>query len=431
MTATIVPQKSTFLRSARTTPTDRFCRRLLINTLARLTEDRIDLHHNGDVYQWGAAASDTALSAHVKVNHMKFFSSAVLGGSLGAGEAYMAGHWTSDDLTALIRILIRNQAVLERLDSRWARLSQPIQRVVHWLRKNTLPQSRRNIRAHYDLGNTFYKLFLDDTMTYSCGIFETSASTLKEASLAKYDRICRKLHLSPKDHLLEIGTGWGGFAVHAARHYGCRVTTTTISQNQYRYAARLIHTKGLEDKITLLRRDYRDLRGTFDKLVSIEMIEAVGHQFLPAFFDVCSRRLKPDGQMLLQAITIRDHLFAQHKKSVDFIKRYIFPGSCIPSVAAMSRALARRTDLKITHLEDITPHYAKTLRHWRERFESQRDRVRRLGFSEEFIRMWRFYLSYCEAGFAEQYIGNVQMLLSKPQSQPLPLFSTGRGAMSE
>jgi cyclopropane-fatty-acyl-phospholipid synthase len=292
----------------------------------------------------------------------------------------------------------------------------------HFLNKNTRRGSRENILVHYDLGDDFYKLFLDETLTYSCGIFETEDSSLKDASDAKYDRICQKLRLGGGDHVLEIGTGWGGFAIHAARHYDCRVTTTTISDNQHQLAAQRFADAGLTDKITLLKQDYRDLSGRFDKLVSIEMIEAVGHHFLDTFFRVCSERLKPDGIFLLQAITIRDQVFEKHKRSVDFIKRFIFPGSCIPSITAISRSIARATDLKLFHLEDITPHYARTLREWRRRFFDNIDAVRDLGFSEAFIRMWEYYLCYCEGGFAERYIGDVQMLFTKPLSRPAPLL---------
>jgi cyclopropane-fatty-acyl-phospholipid synthase len=278
-----------------------------------------------------------------------------------------------------------------------------------------------NIAAHYDLGNDFYALFLDRTMTYSSGLFESPDATLEEASLAKYDRICRKLTLSSRDHVLEIGTGWGGFALHAATNYGCRVTTTTISRAQQDFARERIRGAGLEGRVDVLLQDYRNLTGKYDKLVSIEMIEAVGHHYLNAFFNACSGLLKDDGEMLLQAITIRDQVFDRHKRSVDFIKRYIFPGSCIPSVAAISLAVARVTDLRLFHLEDITPHYARTLQAWRRKFFDNLEEVRKLGYPETFIRMWEYYLSYCEAGFAERYLGDAQMLFTKPLSRKEPL----------
>ena len=295
-----------------------------------------------------------------------------------------------------------------------ARLTARFYKIYHYVRKNTKARSRKNILAHYDLGNGFYELFLDETMTYSCGIFQRADSTLREASEEKYDRICRKLKLTTGDRVMEIGSGWGGFAVHAAKNYGVSVTTTTISDDQHQFAANRFKTAGLKDRITLLKKDYRDLRGRFDKLVSIEMIEAVGHHFYQTFFQTCSRLLKDDGMMALQAITIRDQIFKRHKRSVDFIKRYIFPGSCIPSITAISNAVAKATDLQLVDLEDITPHYAKTLKEWRRRFFANINKVRALGFSDTFIRMWEYYLCYCEGGFAERYIGNVQLVFAKP-----------------
>jgi len=326
----------------------------------------------------------------------------------------MEGLWSADDLTMVMRILALNQKAFEDMEKGLARLTAPVYKFYHYVRKNTKVGSRKNILAHYDLGNDFYALFLDETMTYSCGIFEQENSTLREASEAKYDRICRKLQLAPGDRVVEIGTGWGGFAMHAARNYGVHVTTTTISDEQYLFAQDRIKSTGLQDRITLLKKDYRDLGGKFDKLVSIEMIEAVGHQYLTDFFRTCSRLLKDDGLMALQAITIGDQIFDRHKRSVDFIKRYIFPGSCIPSITAISNAIARATDLRLVHLEEITPHYARTLREWRRRFFANISKVRALGFSETFVRMWEYYLCYCEGGFAERYIGDVQIIFAKP-----------------
>jgi cyclopropane-fatty-acyl-phospholipid synthase len=326
----------------------------------------------------------------------------------------MAGDWTCDDLTGLIRIILQNPELFLELDRGWARLTAPLHKAYHFLNRNTPQGSRRNITAHYDLGNDFYGLFLDETLTYSCGIFEKGKCTLADASRAKYDRICRKLSLGPDDRLMEIGTGWGGFAIHAASQYGCRVTTTTISPRQHELARKRVQEAGLGDRVEVRLQDYRDLRGKFDKLVSIEMIEAVGHQFLNTFFRCCSGLLKEDGMMALQAITIPDQFYDRHSRSVDFIKRYIFPGSCIPSVEAICRAVAKTTDLRLFHLEDITPHYARTLRTWRERFFDRLPEVRAMGFSDSFIRMWEFYLCYCEASFAERYNGDVQMIFTKP-----------------
>jgi cyclopropane-fatty-acyl-phospholipid synthase len=375
-------------------------------------------------WAFGQGEEAASLTARIRVQDPRFYWKALVGGSVGAGEAYMAGWWSAEDLTALLRLALRNQAFFRGLDRGWAWLSEPANRLFHFLRRNTRRGSRGNIRAHYDLGNDFYALFLDDTLTYSCGIFDRSDSSLRDASLAKYDRICRKLRLSAGDRVLEIGTGWGGFAIHAAGQYGCHVTTTTISRAQHELAVKRVADAGLCDRVELRLDDYRDLRGRYDKLVSIEMIEAVGHHYLEDFFRCCSDRLKPDGVMLLQAITIADRAYERHTRSVDFIKRYIFPGSCIPSVAAMMGAVARSTDLRLVHLEDITPHYARTLRAWRDQFLHNSDAVRSLGYSDAFIRMWEFYLRYCEAGFAERYLGDVQMLFTKPLWRGEPILST-------
>ena len=347
--------------------------------------------------------------------HPQTYADAAFGGTVGGGEAFMRGHWRSDDLTSLIRLFIVNREVLETMEGGAAIATAPLRRVLHWLNRNSPDGSRRNIAAHYDLGNDLFALFLDETMAYSCGIFEHDDSTLHEAQIAKFERICRKLHLSPSDHLLEIGTGWGGLAIHAATRYGCRVTTTTISREQHDWAAERVRAAGVSDRVTLLLDDYRDLRGRYDKLVSVEMIEAVGHQFLDTYTARCSQLLEPHGAMLLQAITIQDQLYEQALGSVDFIQRFIFPGSFIPSVTAITDSVRRATDMKIFHLEDIGPHYATTLRAWRERFFARLDDVRRLGYPEEFIRMWHFYLCYCEGGFRERQLGDVHMLLTKPR----------------
>jgi cyclopropane-fatty-acyl-phospholipid synthase len=403
-------------------PLERLARRLLLGRLAALRHGTLTLR-DGDVERRFGDATDFPVAATVTVHDPTFYGAVVYGGTVGAGESYMAGAWTTDDLTSVIRIILRNQEVLEAMDSRLTRLAAvPVQKLFHALHRNTPRGSRANIAAHYDLGNDFYRLFLDDTLTYSCGIFETPASTLREASVAKYDRLCRKLGLRPEHHVLEIGTGWGGFALHAAGTYGCRVTTTTISKEQFELASRRVAEAGLTERVQLLQTDYRELDGKFDRLVSIEMIEAVGHHYLETFFRCCADRLQPEGVMALQAITIRDQVYDRHIGEVDFIKRHVFPGSCIPSVAAMLRVIARGSDLRLFHLEDITPHYATTLRLWRERFFAARDQVLALGFDEVFIRLWDFYLSYCEAGFAERYIGDVQMILTKPLCRMAPIL---------
>jgi cyclopropane-fatty-acyl-phospholipid synthase len=316
---------------------------------------------------------------------------------------------------------VANREQMNRLDSRWSLVSRPLLKLFHWAHRNSRNGSARNIAAHYDLGNPLYQLMLDETMAYSCALFPRADSTLAEGSTAKFDAVCRKLDLKPTDHVLEIGTGWGGFAIHAVQKYGCRITTTTISAAQRDFAVERIAALKLQDRITVLLQDYRDLDGEYDKVVSIEMVEAVGAPFLDGYFKHCSRLLKPDGAMLLQAITIQDQFYEQALKSVDFIQRYVFPGSFIPSVQALSKSLAKATDLKVFHLEDIGPHYARTLRLWRERFFQNLAAVRELGYSESFVRLWEYYLCYCEGGFTERQLGTVQMLLTKPGCRRAPL----------
>ncbi|WP_347279316.1 cyclopropane-fatty-acyl-phospholipid synthase family protein [Plasticicumulans sp.] len=338
-----------------------------------------------------------------------------LRGTVGVGEAYVDGGWRADDLTALVRLFVLNKPVMDGMERGLARLALPLLKLWHWLHPNTRHGSRANIAAHYDLGNAFYQTFLDETLMYSCALFEHPGMSLAEASQAKNERICRKLGLRAGDHVLEIGTGWGGFALHAAGRHGCRVTTTTISREQYELARERVAAAGLGNRVTVLFEDYRELAGRYDQLVSIEMIEAVGHRWFDTYFRTCSRLLAPDGQMLLQAITIRDQEYARTKRSVDFIQRHVFPGGCLPSVQALADTVARVTDLRALHLEDIGPHYATTLRHWRERFLANLDRVRALGFDDTFLRLWEYYLAYCEGGFAERYLGTVQLLLAKPE----------------
>jgi cyclopropane-fatty-acyl-phospholipid synthase len=353
----------------------------------------------------------------LQILNTQFYGEVVFGGSIGAGEAYMLGYFRCDHLTDLIRLMVRNQALLDGIENSLAKLTKPLQKWLHRINKNTHQGSRRNIAAHYDLGNEFFALMLDPTMMYSSAIFKTPKQSLEQASLLKLDSICKKLALQPSDHVLEIGTGWGGFAIYAAQHYGCKVTTTTISQQQYDLALKRIQQAGLADKIKVLLCDYRNLTGEYDKLVSIEMIEAIGHQFYDTYFAQCSRLLKPHGMMLLQAITIVDQRYASALKSVDFIQRYIFPGSCIPSVTAMLDSITRSSDMRLFDLQDIGPHYATTLARWRANFFEHIEAVRQLGYPETFIRMWEFYLCYCEGGFAERALGDVHMLLVKPENR--------------
>jgi cyclopropane-fatty-acyl-phospholipid synthase len=393
---------------------ERFARRMVLSRLEKLEVGQVVVSERGEHAMFGQLTDDFPLTAQLRVNDPRFYTDLAFGGSIGAGEAFINGYWASNELTDLLQILIRNQDVLEQMDTGLAKLNAPLQKVLHAMNRNTRKGSRKNISAHYDLGNDFYQLWLDRTMMYSCGYFETQDATLEEASIEKLDRICRKLDLGPQDRVIEIGTGWGGFAIHAAKHYGCHVTTTTISRQQHDYAAQAIRDAGLEERITLLFSDYRDLEGTYDKLVSIEMIEAVGHEYHDTYFRKCCELLKPDGQMLLQAITIADQRYDNYKTSVDFINRYIFPGGCLTSVTDMTRTMTRHTDMRVIHLEDFGVHYAWTLREWHDRFMARLDEVFELGYSESFARMWRFYLAYCESAFLERVIGDVQMLIMRP-----------------
>jgi cyclopropane-fatty-acyl-phospholipid synthase len=371
-----------------------------------IVEDRVR-------HRFGARTAECSFSATIEVTHPQFWADVAFGGSVGAGEAYIYGHWRSDQLVSLIRMMVLNRDVMSGMEGGLAFVTAPLRRILHWMNRNSKDGSQRNIAAHYDLGNDFFQLFLDETMAYSCGIFEREDATLKEASIAKFDAACRKLQLTSNDHLLEIGTGWGGLAIHAAKHYGCRVTTTTISKEQYEFAKQRVAEAGLSGQIELRLDDYRDLQGQYDKLVSIEMIEAVGHHYLENYLAKCSSLLKPHGAMVVQAITIQDQVYEAALKGVDFIQRFVFPGSFIPSVTAIAGALTRVTDLKVFHLEDIGPHYATTLRKWREAFFDKIDQVRALGYSEEFVRLWDYYLCYCEGGFAERQLGDVQILFVK------------------
>lgn len=390
----------------------RWSRKLVLEQLRSLRHGRLSLVEGERRHAFGREAGGA--EPLVEIRDVRFFRALALGGTIGAAEAYMRGWWRCDDLPGLCRLVVANREWMQRTEGGWARSAAPVRWLEHALRRNTRRGSRRNIAAHYDLGNDFFRLFLDSNLMYSCALFPRPDSSLEEASRFKVDRICRRLGLAPQDHLLEIGTGWGGFALHAAREYGCRVTTATISAEQYEAARIRVREAGLAGRIEVILCDYRRLRGTYDKLVSIEMIEAVGHQYWDTYFACCTRLLKPQGLMLLQSIVIADRAYQRARRSVDFIKTYIFPGSCLPSVAAINRSLAASTDMRLLHLEDIGPHYARTLRAWRTRFAAAAQQVRQLGFSQEFIRMWDLYFCYCIGGFEEGYISDVQMLMARP-----------------
>jgi cyclopropane-fatty-acyl-phospholipid synthase len=405
----------------------RLARDLLRRKLADLDHGRLTVRDPWGEWSAGRGAGEARLT----VSDPGFYLDVALEGGLGAARSWMDGLWHSDDLTAVLRLLVRNIDRVDRVEGGSAALAGIAARVRHVLNRNSRNGSRRNIHAHYDLGNELFALFLDESMTYSAGVYEREDATLEEAQRAKLDRICRKLDLGPTDHVLEIGTGWGSFAIHAARHYGCRVTTTTISREQHALASERVREAGLGGRIELLLSDYRDLEGRYDKLVSIEMIEAVGHDYLPDYFATCSRLLRDDGAMLLQGITMPDQRYAGYLKSSDFIQQVVFPGSCCPALTAMLEAVRGHTDLRVAHLEDIGPHYARTLREWRERFDAREAEVRALGYPERFLRMWRYYLCYCEAGFAERYTGDVQLLLEKPARRAAPVLGALGSARAE
>ncbi|MFJ4385774.1 class I SAM-dependent methyltransferase [Pseudomonas sp. NPDC089408] len=387
--------------------------------LGKLRHGHLRLLSHGQQWSFGDAASP--LQAEVEVLDDAAWGLIAGNGSIGAGEAYIHGYWRSPDLALVTRLFVANLEVLDALEGGLARLGRPALRLLHRLNRNSRRGARRNILAHYDLGNTLFEQLLDPTMMYSAAQFEHPGQALEHAQLHKLTRICQKLELSPDDHLLEIGCGWGSLAIHAATHYGCRVTTTTLSEAQYSHTWQRVKALGLEQRVTVLRDDYRDLRGCYDKLVSIEMIEAVGHQYLPDYFRQCATLLKPDGLMLLQAITIRDQRYAQARRSVDFIQRYIFPGGALPSLSVMLEVASRHTALNLVHLEDFGVDYARTLGHWRDNLRQARPVLADLGYDDTFQRLWEFYLCYCQGGFEERAIGVAQLVWAAPQARRAPL----------
>ncbi len=384
----------------------RFAERALHSRLRTLRRGALTLQDGADTSTWGEPAAAPAV---IVVHDRRFYSAVALRGSAGAGDAYAHGWWSSPDLTAVIRLMAANRDVLEGIENGWARLTQPLQRLIHTLNDNTRRGARRNIAAHYDLSNDFFASFLDETLTYSCGHFDRPEATLRDASIAKYDRIAALLDLRSTDRVVEVGCGWGGFAMHAAATYGCHVTATTISAEQYALAAQRIRERGLENRITLLREDYRDLRGRFDKLVSIEMVEAVGHEHFGEYFSTLRGLLHENGRAAIQAITIEPHRYDSARRHVDFLKQYIFPGSCIPSLPVLERH-ASAAGLRTLREDDMGFHYAETLRRWRANLVAAGDRVRALGFDDYTLRLWDFYFAYCEGGFMERSIGVSQLL---------------------
>jgi cyclopropane-fatty-acyl-phospholipid synthase len=395
---------------------DAFLRRRLLAVLAPLREGGLRVRDPlGEVILGDRAG---ALQATVTISDMAFYRKVAAQGSVGAGESYIHGDWHCDDLVALVRLLVRNRDLLDGMERGPARIGGWLLRGWNRLRRNSREGSRRTIAAHYDLGNDFFALFLSPDLMYSSAVFSDAGDSLETASRRKLDRICQQLQLQPGDRVVEIGTGWGGFALHAAQHYGCHVTTTTISAEQHALAAQRVAEAGLQERVTLLMQDYRDLQGQFDKLVSIEMIEAIGAEYLDTYMATLQRLLKPDGVALLQAITIEDQRYEQARRSVDYIKRFVFPGSFIPSINAILAAKTRACDLQLIAQQDFGHSYALTLRAWRQRFLAQLPAVRAQGFDDRFCRLWEFYLAYCEGGFLERSIGVSHLLLARPGYRP-------------
>lgn len=404
------------------TARQRLARELLHRRLNLITRGTIIIDEGDQLFHFGEQTPES-LTAHVIVTHPDFYQSVAYNGSIGGGESYMRQQWHTPDLVALVRIMVLNLPVLQGMDRGKSWVARMLNKALHLRNRNTIHGSKANIAAHYDLSNQFFETFLDPSMMYSSAIFEHQEQSLHEASLNKLTHICERLQLKPDDHLLEIGTGWGSMAIHAAKHYGCRVTSATISQEQYEYACRRVAEEGLDDRVEIILQDYRNLEGQYDKLVSIEMIEAVGHQYFSTYFAKCSSLLKPDGLMLIQAITISDQRYEQSLHSVDFIQRYIFPGGCLPCNAAIASHISRDTDLQIIGLEDITRDYAMTLERWRATFLSKVRDIQAQGFGQDFIRMWDYYLAYCQGGFMERVIHTAQFLMAKPDCRLQPLHA--------
>ena len=390
-----------------------FFKKMFFRKLDYIKNGYIEIDVNDKIQSFGDKKSNE--KAYIKISSDDFFTLIGSGGLNGAAEAYSLGLWECDEIVILIRILTKNKKLMTSFESGFAKLLNPVNKFIHFTRRNSVMGSKRNISAHYDLSNDFYKLWLDSTMTYSCAIFNNKNTSLEDASLEKLDRICRKINLNKNDHLLEIGTGWGSFSLHAAKKYGCSITTTTISDSQYDYALSKIREHNLSNKINLIKKDYRHLEGSYDKIVSIEMIEAVGHDNISTYMSKVSSLLKDNGIFALQGITYNDQNFDIYKNSVDFINKYIFPGACLISISQIMNSLKNHTDLILQDLEDITLHYAKTLNLWRENFHSSKEEIKELGFSENFIRLWDFYLVYCEAGFLEKNIGDYQFIFNKKE----------------
>ena len=405
-------------RSDRPGLLDGLARRLVLGgQLNKLQNGMLIIRDGLENHIFGQQSTGNEIMVTITVKSPRFDGDLAFGGSIGAGEAWMQGYWECDDLVKLVRLMIRNREILDEMEGPLTWFTRPLRKLSHLVNRNTRQGAKRNISAHYDLGNDFFALWLDESMMYSSAVFEPGDISLAQAQHVRLERVCQRLDLNSGDHLVEIGSGWGALAIHAARHYGCKVTTVTISNEQYEWAKQRIEEAGLTDQITIRLQDYRDLDGQYDKLVSLEMIEAIGFDQYDTYFAKCDTLLKPGGRMLIQAITIEDDRFDEYRKNVDFIQRYIFPGSCLPSEREMRASVVRVSAMKVTRVDDIGLHYATTLRHWRRNFFAKIDDVRKLGYTDTFIRMWEFYLCYCEGGFLERSISDIHFIAEKPADQ--------------
>ncbi len=390
---------------------NKFTKKLVLRSLKNISKGTLSIIDGKDRYKFNG---DNTLNAEILVNNSSFYTEILLGGSIGASEAYIHKSWTSNDVTKVIQLMACNQSTMDSMEGPFRFIAAPFLRVLHVLNRNTLYGSKKNIARHYDLSNKFFTLFLDSSMMYSSAIYPNKTSTIETAAEYKLGIICKKLDLKKGHRVIEIGSGWGGFAIYAAKNYGCHITTTTISNEQYKYVREKIKHLKLEKNIKVIFKDYRELTGKYDKLVSIEMIEAVGHKFYDSYFQKVSELLNQNGDALIQAITIRDQRYKQALRSVDFIQKYIFPGSCIPSINAIQNAVTGSGDMVINDVRDIGHHYAKTLMDWRKKFSRNSKDITKLGFDEDFLRMWKFYFCYCEGGFLEKSISALHIHIAKP-----------------
>ena len=399
---------------------DNLSRKLLFSILRVMDDGYVVVNDQKGEFEFGNPESD--LHVEFNVHDHRAYSRVVLGGTIGAAESYVLGQWTCNDLLSVIRLFCRNQSMQIELEKKLAWVTFPYNKIKHLLNRNSISGSRDNISAHYDLGNDLYELFLDPHMQYSSAVFKHKEQSLEEAQEHKLETICQKLDLQPEDHVVEIGTGWAGLACYMAKHYGCRVTTTTLSKEQYEFAQESVRRQGLEDKVTLLLKDYRDLDGQYDKLVSVEMIEAVGHQYMPTYFEKLEQLLKPNGRMLIQAITIADQMYDNYRRSVDFIQKYIFPGGCLPSLYEMCRHLRERTSMTVSQVQEYGIDYADTLAVWTQRFNNSKTKLEELGYDSSFQKMWNYYFAYCEGGFREGCINLIHFEAVKPGTRQSPGF---------